>query len=571
MNANRQLRFTVWLGLAVMLTISFRPAASAQTEVSATSLPAACQVTTDAGVVAGTASGQTCIYKGIPFAASTAGDMRWRSPASATPWSGVRSATAFGNVCPQLSGTNVIGDEDCLNLNIWAPQSDGPLAVMVYMHGGGNRANSNRSAAGISSDGQYIAEHGPAIVVTINYRLGALGWLAHPALDAASPSGTSGNYGIMDQVAALQWMQRNIAAFGGDPARVLLFGESSGAQDSWVLLASPFGRGLFTNMLTESAGPANFYQSSLADYEAEIGIPAVTAIGCGTALDVVACLRATPAGVLIRKAPGTGTLKHGGSTYQPAVDGYILPDTVFEVVREGRHNHVPVVLGSNTAEASHPAFTGLMAVATEDAYVAAISDLFSDYGQSVIDQVLALYPTASYASPRAAYVDAATDYRWTCPNRRMANALSKSQNEPVFRYLFSHPVPTGPAVSLGAFHTEELMWVFHTFASQVSGAFVPSADELALSDRMIGYWTRFAATQDPNSETAVHWPVYGKNADNSGGDNVFFDSGAQGDLRKDTYLQLDTTIIEGAGYHANVCEDFWDKLVGYTNNGHGPR
>lgn len=571
MKSHRQLRFAAWFGLAAVLIIVFSSAAYAQTEVSATSLPAACQVTTDAGVVAGTASGQTCVYKGIPFAASPAAEMRWRPPAPAAPWRCIRSATTFGNVCPQLSGTNVIGDEDCLNLNIWAPQSDAPLPVMVYLYGGGNRTGSNRSAGGISHDGQYIAEHGPAIVVTANYRLGALGWLAHPALDAESASGTSGNYGIMDQVAALKWVQRNITAFGGDPGRVLLFGESSGAQDSWVLLASPFGKGLFTNMLSESAGPANFYQQSLADYENAVGIPAVNAIGCGTAADAVACLRATPASEVVQKAPGTGGLKHGGSTYQPVVDGYILPDTAFEVVRQGRHNHVPVVLGSNTAEASHPVFAAPTAVATEDAYVAAISDLFSVYGQDLINEVLARYPAANYTTPRAAYVDAATDYRWTCPNRRMANALSKSQDEPVFRYIFNHPVPTGPAAPLGAYHTEELMWVFHTFSSQVSGAFTPSADDLALSDEMIGYWTRFAATQDPNNESAVHWPVYGKNADNMGGDNVFFASDAQGNLKKDTYLQLDTTITESTAYHANVCGDFWDILAGYTNNGHGSR
>jgi para-nitrobenzyl esterase len=523
-----------------------------------------CEATTDSGSVAGTASGRTCVYKGIPYAAPPIGELRWKPPAPPAAWAGVKSATAFGNICPQMSGANVVGNEDCLNLNIWTPASGDPLPVMVYLYGGGNRVGSNRSAGGISHDGQYIAEHGPVIVVTINYRLGALGWLAHPALDAGNASGTSGNYGILDQIAALQWVQRNIAGFGGDPARVLLFGESSGAQDSWVLLASPFGQGLFTNVLTESAGPANFYQQSIADYEETIGVPTVNAIGCGSAADVAACLHAAPANLVVQRAPGIGGVKTG-STYQPVVDGYILPDTVFELVRQGRHNHLPVVLGSNAEEASFYAASTM----SETAYVGAISALFSEYGQAVVDQVLTLYPTANYPTPRAAYVDAATDYRWTCPNRRIANALSNAQREPVFRYFFTHTVESGPAAALGAFHTEELMWVFHAFSSQTTGAFTPSAGELALSDEMIGYWTRFAATQDPNGAGAIHWPVYGKNADNPGGSDVFFDSGVLGKLQKDTYLQLDTAISEGAGYHAAVCDSFWDKLAGDTNNGHG--
>ena len=255
-----------------------------------------CQVTIDSGTAQGAPRGQSCVYLGIPYAASPAGSGRWRPPASVTPWLGVKSFVKFGNMCPQLlsDGVTAVGNEDCLNVNVFSPPHQSPLPVLFMIHGSGNQKSSNRAEAGSSLDGQYFAEHGPAVVVVTNYRLGALGWLAHAALDAESATGTSGNYGMLDQMAALQWVKRNIAAFGGDPSRVMVTGHSAGAQDTGVLFASPLAQGLFASILIEGGGFAQFDSLTLADYEAKVGVDVVTKLGCANAADIPACLRALP-------------------------------------------------------------------------------------------------------------------------------------------------------------------------------------------------------------------------------------------------------------------------------------
>jgi para-nitrobenzyl esterase len=543
------------LGFAAAL--GYAPAASAQ----------ACEVTIDSGAVAGVAVGQSCVFKGIPYAASPAGARRWHPPAPVAPWGGVLSAASFGNICPQLQGTTEVGNEDCLNLNIFAPaNATPPLPVIFFLHGGGHRASSNRAEGGESLDGQYLAEHGPAVVVVINYRLGAIGWLAHPALDAESATGTSGNYGILDQIAALQWVQRNIAAFGGDPSRVTVTGHSAGAGDSGVLLASPLARGLFASVLIDGAGPANFDQPTLADYEATIGADIVTKLGCAAALDIPACLRAVPSATIVKTVPGAVTLKNP-SPYKPIVDGFVLNETALSTAKEGEHNHVPLIIGGGDKESSGPAFVPVAGIATAADYQAALYDLL---GQQLGDQTLALYPVANYPTPRLAFVAATTDYRWICPARRLAWAVTNSQKEPVYRFVYTH-AQSGPpaATALGAWHGQELMFIFHSFTSGVSGPFTPTAAELELSDQIIGYWARFAATQTPNGADALPWFVYGQNADNNGPGHMFFTTDATGEAKREPFLRLDTPLAEGSGFHTEVCDDFWDKLAGDTNNGHG--
>lgn len=538
--------------------LGYAPTASAQTST--------CQVTIDSGVVAGVQVGNNCVYKGIPYTAPPVGALRWRPPAPVAAWSGVRSAASFGNICPQLQGTTAVGNEDCLNLNVYAPNDAAGLPVVFFIHGGGNRSQSNRAEAGESLDGRYLAEHGPVVVVTINYRLGALGWLAHPTLDIESDTGTSGNYGILDQIAALQWVRRNIAAFGGDPSRVMVTGHSAGAQDSGVLLASPLAQGLFRNILIDGAGPANFNQPTLADYEATVGADVVTKLGCAPAADILACLRAVPSATIVKTVPGAGSLKTEGGTYKPIVDGFVLHETTLQTAKEGEHNHVPLIIGNTDKEASNPAFIPVAGIPDEAAYQAAVFDLF---GQQVGDQVLALYPAANYPTPRLAFVAATTDYRWTCPARRLARAVTDSQEEPVYRFVYTH-AQSGPppATTLGAWHGQELMFIFHSFTSGVSGPFTPTAAELAMSDEMIGYWSRFATNNDPNGNGKVFWPEFGKNVDNRGRGNAFLDD-VRGIAKKEAFLQIDTTFAAGLGYHTDVCENFWDKLASDTNSGHG--
>jgi para-nitrobenzyl esterase len=215
-------------------------------------------VATSFGAIRGTSQGGVLTFKGVPYAAPPVGDLRWRNPAPHDCWTDARDANAFGNQCPQIRSASVVGDEDCLTLNVWAPQgaaSNGALPVMFFLLGGGNVQGSTSEQLANGTylyDGAVLAQKGNAVIVTANYRLGALGFLAHPALTADAGQTTHGNYGIMDQIAALQWVQQNISNFGGDPARVLLFGESAGANDTCILLASPLGAGLFSRALMES-------------------------------------------------------------------------------------------------------------------------------------------------------------------------------------------------------------------------------------------------------------------------------------------------------------------------------
>jgi len=489
-------------------------------------------------------------------------------------------------------GTAAMGNEDCLNLNVYAPSEATSLPVVFFIHGSGNRASSNRAEAGSSLDGQYLGEHGPAVVVVINYRLGALGWLAHPSLDAESAAaggpGTSGNYGMLDQIAALQWVQRNIAVFGGDPSQVMITGHSAGTQDAGVLLASPLAKGLFASVLLDGGGFAKFNQPTLPDYEASVGADVVKKVGCNKAANIPACLRAVPSVTFVKNANGVGGV-FNEATYRAIIDGFVLKDNVLQTAKEGEHNHVPLIIGGGARETANPgAFIALDADPDDAAYRADVNTLFGQFGQAVADQVLALYPSASYQTPRDAFIAATTDYRFLCPARQLARAVANSQREPVYRFVFTHAQSNPPvATAQGAYHGEELMFIFHSFTngivtSGVPWSFTPTADELALSDQMIGYWARFAATGDPSGGNAPPWFVYGKNADAQGAlfnqaqGYVFFNDTATGDDKKDIFFQFDTPppqsrfgLAEGAGFHAEVCENFWDVLVGDTNNGHG--
>jgi para-nitrobenzyl esterase len=519
--------------LCLTMARGAHPPVSARSDVPrqpacATSATGANVVLTDAGAVQGMADGGVQAFEGIPYAAPPLGDLRFRPPAPHACWSDTLQATAFGNECPQIDvNDKVVGDEDCLTLNIWTPNTtpSAPLPVLFFIHGGGNTQGASSSPL---YDGSYIAAHGPAVVVTINYRLGVFGFLAAPALDAASAQGVSGNYGILDQIAALQWTQRNIAAFGGDPSRVLLFGESAGATDTCVLLASPLASGLFSRALMESGG---CNQRTLADSE-QTDAAVVQSVGCDTASDVAACLRALPAATLVqaRKVP-VDVANLGGLAYGPNVDGYVLPGEPLALIGAGTFNQVPFVVGSNADETA-----GLAPppIADAAAYETALTKM---YGATIAQAVLQEYPASAYPTPRQAYIAATTDADFVCPSRDYARAAATGGSAPVYRYFFTHALDHGVGKALGAFHGLELAFVFHTLGA--SAGYSASADEQALADAIVGYWTRFAATGDPNGAGATPWPIY--------------------DTASDTYVQLDTTISAGQGVRTTNC-DFWDYL-----------
>jgi para-nitrobenzyl esterase len=481
--------------------------------------PAPGRVVLDTGAVAGAADGDVWVYRGIPYAAPPVGELRFRPPAAAACWDGVRDATAFGPVCPQLDASgNAIGEEDCLTVNVWAKDGAAGAPVLVFIHGGGNVEGEGSSPV---YDGTALADGG-AVVVTLNYRLGALGTLAHAAL-SAEQGGASGNWGNLDQIAALAWVQQNIAAFGGDPARVLLFGESAGGRHVCTLLASPLAKGLFAAALMESGSCEAL--KPLATVES-FGASWAQAAGCGAAADVPACLRGLDLATVMATLPESASVIEGND-YQSNVDGHVLLELPIDAFATDHGSHVPFVLGTNADETAKAA----PAITSEAQYQALVESQFPPAAASAI---LAEYPASAYATPRRAYIALSSDVRFICPARRFARAAAAA-GLPTWRYVFAR-APT----LLGAPHGLELLYVFGSFATEPS--YTPTASDLALSAAMQGGWTAMAASGDPGVVGGVDWPAYA--ADGS-----------------DHAIVFDETVSSVDGVRTAPC-DFWDNLLG---------
>jgi para-nitrobenzyl esterase len=476
------------------------------------------------GVLQGAADGRTFAFRGIPYALAPVGDRRWRPPSPPEAWSGTRSARTYGSVCPQLKAGSVIGDEDCLFLNVWTPErSANQLPVMVFLHGGFNLVGGSSLDSGGDSqlEGRYLAEHGPAIVVTLNYRLGVLGFLALHSLSAESPQHRAGNYGLLDQIAALRWVKDNIAAFGGDPERVLLFGESAGAIDTSALLVSPLARGLFSRALLESG----FVLGFPAEQVEGAGQALPRTVGCGGTAEI-RCLREKPFDTLVRAMPSAIS---SGLILAVVADGEVVPRSPLEAIRAGQQAHVPIVVGSNADE-----FSTLMLHEPPRTPLASQADLASEVRVAIRERpeaILARYPAAAYGSARAAYVALRTDQAFSCPTRRVLRALVAGQTEPAFRYVFSRVRERGPLRQFGAGHALEIPFVFHTF---LPGAATDA--DLDLSDHVVASWTQFAAIGDPSAR-GVRWPRY--------------------DAATDPYVRLDDPVRVEAGFRSAECDD-WD-------------
>ena len=505
---------------------------------------AACQqlgpldVQTDHGVVRGADDGNGVrSFLGIPYAAPPVGKLRWRPPAAAHDWDGTRDGTKYGQKCIQDTViTPGGGTEDCLFLNVWTPSPqpvDAP--VMVWIHGGA-------FIFGAGSDpfyaGSELARTRGVVVVTINYRLGALGFMAHPALsaeDSAHPA--SGNYGLLDQIAALEWVQRNIAAFGGNPQRVTVFGESAGGYSACLHYASPKTRDMIAGAISESgACTANALEQPRADAEAS-GVTLMTQLGCpGTDSSVLDCARAIdPYAILDAlpvdlKTPGGALYGAVPASTLPNVDGLVLPASVETLLANGGGGDKPLIVGNNRDEGTlfHSSLLS-SPVTTETDYRACLERRF---GAANVDAIETRYPVSGFASPNDALAAVSGDAFFVCPARRNARAASAA-GAPVYRYIFSRELEQ--SIGLGAFHSSEIPFVFglDSYPLGKVGAGAP------LADAMQGYWTRFAANGDPNGgELAYPWPHY--------------DAG-------DPYLQLDLPIAAGSGYKAALC-DFWDSL-----------
>lgn len=447
-------------------------------------------VVAEGGAVRGMEAKGVRAFLGVPYAAPPVGPLRWRAPQPVEPWAGERDATRIGSDCVQAIGFDALlgrgggwarGREDCLYLNVQVPagtRAGDNLPVMVFAHGGvftiGSGANYDPSRLAVTQD---------RVVVTFNYRLGALGWLAHPAF-AGEGEGTGGNYGLQDHAAALRWVRRNIAAFGGDPGDVTAFGESAGAWVLCHLMASPEGGELFDRVILQSGSCLDRLSLTSADAAAAAGPAFAAEVGCGEAADVAACLRGLPAGKIARAASTRWGLAGPGS-WGPVHGDADVPESPVEAFRSGRFARVPLLAGTN-------AWEGRLFVARIDGperYGREMDLLFGDRRA----EVEALYPPGPEGLP-VVIADAFTDYRFACPTDELRREVA--EHAPVWAYEFADPdAPTVlprflTRVPLKSTHASELTYVFGTrWALGDPGRFSP--DQRALSDRMMRLWAAF--------------------------------------------------------------------------------
>lgn len=490
-------------------------------------------VCTEQGAVRGAAEGRTLAFKGIPYAQAPVGPLRWKPPLSAAHWDGVRDGSRYSAMCPQIVAGEVGGDEDCLYVNVWQPREkpSRTLPVMVWLTGGGNHAFSGQGSVGFGGvvyNGEQMVPEG-VVFVSYNLRLGVLGFLAHAALDGERPEKVSGNYGSLDQIAMLQWIKRNIAAFGGDPSRVFLFGTSAGGGNICALMTSPLTRGLIHGVAMQSSVPVGCEMQTLADARNGTGQRVVNALGCEKAPDIAACLRGKSTKEVVAALPGTFTVlpRH----YGPNVDGHVFPDQPIKLIAEKRYPAMPVIIGTTSGETGPWADTAGR-ITDEATYAAALDRLF---GAAARERILAVYPASAYASPRAAFAQVTTDAEFTCQSRRVARAVVRAQREPVYRYMFDHTLNNDPALkALGASHTIE-----HPFLFAWQGKYRPTETDLAVQRLMTGYWTRMAKTGNPNGGGDPQWPA------------------AAAD--KDAYIEIGAITAAKTG-DGNANCDFWDGV-----------
>ncbi|MGN6148298.1 MAG: carboxylesterase/lipase family protein [Rhizomicrobium sp.] len=457
-----------------------------------------------AGTLQGKTEGTLNVFKGIPYAKPPVGALRWKAPVALPHWSGMKSAADFGPACIQpeskldniYAGPKLPMSEDCLTLNIWAPANAHSAPIFFWIYGGALWGGASREAM---YDGAKLAQRG-VIVVTINYRLGVLGWLAHPELSAESPLGISGNYGLLDQIAALRWVKQNIGAFGGDASNVTIAGESAGGLSVMYLMASPDARGLFAKAIAESA----YMVSTPALKRTVHGMPSAEDGG----VQLAKALNAPNIAALRAMDPAALTAAAAAARFSPfgAIDGHVLPEQLVDAFDKGDQAHVPILAGFNAGEIRSLRILAPPPPANAADYEKIIHERYGD----LADEFLKLYPSSNlqesvWATTRDAL------YGWT------AERLVRKQTaagEPGYLYLFDHGYPAMDNAGLHAFHASELPFVFGTIDR--TGPLWPkipdTAEEQALSDAMIDYWTSFARSGKPQAADGPDWPAFGSAA-----------------------------------------------------------
>jgi para-nitrobenzyl esterase len=507
------------------------------------------QVTTDKGVVVGTVETDTRSFLGIPYAAPPTGDGRWAPPKPAAKWAEPRDATKLGAACEQNVNTSfgpqsVPTSEDCLFLNVNTPTTTTTKRpVLVFFHGGGYVGG-----MGGDYDGRPFARDHDAIVVTVNYRLGVFGFLAASSLNATDSKHTSGNYGIEDQRAALQWVQKNIAAFGGDPKRVTIAGQSAGSGSVCVHTVSPESRGLFSGAIMESGTCAAGLKPTptLAEV-AQQGDTFASTLGCpGTDASAAACLRGKSPEAVLAAVGGDSITGGAAITLSPIVDGRVIPKQPTQLIESGKFNKVPMIIGNTSNEGTTFVLINYEVKGTPvtaDGYGAAITKLTPG---ADVQKVMDLYPLSAYRTPSQAVAAARTDSS-VCG----LNAAAKlfAAKVPTYAYVFADPNAPSPVdlaklfptITMGASHASELQYLFQTAGIPLSSV-TPSkfdATEKAVSNSLTGYWAAFMAKQAPGKGGGPSWPKFQA----TNGTRVVFNSGG---------TTLDSSNFE----QAHHC-DFW--------------
>jgi len=443
------------------------------------------------------------VYRGIPYAAPPVGDLRWKAPQPAASWKGVRQATEFANGCmptpspvlPPIYKFVVAPSqsEDCLYLNVWTPaySTGDKLPVMFSIHGGGFKIGSG------VLDGENLARKG-VVLVTINYRLGVFGFFALPELTAESPHHASGNYGLMDQIAALQWVKKNIAAFGGNPKNVTIFGVSAGSAAVNLLTASPLAKGLFERAIGESGSAfadTSFSQMATGANAEQAG--GKLASGMGATQDVLKTLRAKPADEVLK------AIAYSDSLGSPIVDGWVVPQDVDTIYAQGKQNDVPTIVGITANEGT----TLMPPINSATLFVADVKKRYGD----MAGQFLKIYPADSDAKALESAYASFRDEVFGWEMRHWARMQTKTGHRPAYRYYFSHRPPGPEGERLGAFHGLDVAYVFGNFMIY---SFPWDDTDRKLSETIMSYWTNFAKTGDPNGAGLPKWPAYNPADDN---------------------------------------------------------
>ena len=489
-------------------------------------------------------------FLGIPYAAPPTGTNRWSYPHRHPHWFDVLQANKVPPHCFQSVFGVTRGQEDCLYLNIWSPnlKPEKPLPVIVWIHGGGFTVGHSYE----TTPGERLAKRGNVVVVSINYRLGALGFMAHPALSSEA-NGASGNYGMRDQIFALQWIQKNILPFGGDRFNITVVGESAGGMSVCNLLTSPYSQGGHFQKAIIESGPCFSSYPDLASME-KIGVEMQAKLGCNedeSAEKTVVCMRSkTPEQILAAMPPDPGMVFGDSVYWMPNIDGQVFYEQPWKSLQSGSFERVPVINGNNANEGSLMVMFGheyqLRRLKAEQ-YPDRIRFLVRD--DEKVKKVLARYPLENYSDPETALATVMTDQTFACQEKWTTDAIAKYA--PTYSYYFSYPRAAFvlPELrKLGAFHSAEVQFLFATPMAWLQSQF--HGDEATLSNEMIDYWSQFARTGNPNGEDAAHnqthfsWPQYQPG------------NGAGNRLR----LQLDAPLsIKPGSDNDEICA-FWEGL-----------